>query len=129
MRITWGTVDKNGTAVSGGNNVTRDDKGRYRINLGFSSNPPAIVGSQTRSGNLSEANTDGIVFPTLSGAGATALTGNNVGATDDRSFSFMAVGDALAPMDGLRILWGALNADGKTVSSSGGFSIGKTNSA
>lgn len=131
MHIQWGTVDKNGTAVSGGNNVSRipGANGEYRINLGFSNpaNQPAVVGTQTRSDNVTEANTDGIAFSQVSTTSAVAITGNNIGVREDRPFSYMAVGDALDPLPVIqRVLWGAINSDGTPVSSSEGFSVAKT---
>ena len=127
MRISWGSVDKDGRAVSGGNSVTKFGTGEYRINFAFSNpkNPPAVVGTQTRSANLTEANTDGIVFPIVSTAAATVNTGNNVGTREDRSFSYIAAGETLDPTVAQPVLWGAVDAQGNTVAGSGGFSVTK----
>ena len=104
MRIYWGTVDKNGDAVSGGKSVTKVNTGQYSIIFGFNG-LPAIVGSQTRYGKLDEANTDGIVFTPVMAKVATAITGNNVGVKEDRSFSFMAAGENDETSTD-RVLWG-----------------------
>jgi hypothetical protein len=131
MRIFWGTVDSNGQRVSdgGGSTVTHINPGEYTISLGYKvTTIPAIVGSQTRSGNVSEANTDGIVFPLLAPQSATAITGDNTGAQQDRSFSFIAAGEtgmAEEPVTPQLVLWGTINADGESVNNSGGFSVAK----
>ncbi len=127
MRIYWGTVDKNGIAVSGGNRVTKTNTGRYSISFAFRS-LPAIVGSQTRSGNLDEFNTDGIVFNSVIATVATAITGNNVGVKEDRRFCFMAAGES-DQVSTDRVLWGVVNSEGKLVNDSGGVSVSKPNEA
>jgi hypothetical protein len=122
MSIYWATVDKNGEAVSGGKSVTQVAAGQYSIILGFSG-LPAIVGTQTRSRNLDEFNTDGIVFSSVMEKAATAITGNNVGVREDRSFCFMAAGDSGEPSD--RVLWGLVDSEGNLVGGSLGVSVPK----
>jgi hypothetical protein len=127
MNISWGTIDANGIAVSGGNNVVNMTTGEYRINLGFVPNmTPALVGTQTRSGNTGEANTDGIVFPMLGGSAATVITGDNTGTRQNRSFCYIAAGETTADIaiNGRnRVLWGVINSDGTIVAGSGGFTV------
>jgi hypothetical protein len=123
MRIYWGTVDKNGDAVSGGKSVTKVNTGQYSIIFGFNG-LPAIVGSQTRYGKLDEANTDGIVFTPVMAKVATAITGNNVGVKEDRSFSFMAAGENDETSTD-RILWGLVDSEGNLVGGSLGVSASK----
>ena len=127
MRIYWGTVDANGVVISngGGASVSPEKPGAYDINLNYT-NTPAIVGSQTSSGNSGEANTDGIVFPFVTPSQATAFTGNNVGSQQNRSFSFITAGEAnnvSQPIPPTSVLWGAINADGLTLAGSGGFKV------
>jgi hypothetical protein len=123
MRIYWGTVDKNGDAVSGGKSVTKVNTGQYSIIFGFNG-LPAIVGSQTRYGKLDEANTDGIVFTPVMAKVATAITGNNVGVKEDRSFSFMAAGENDETSTD-RVLWGLVDSEGNLVGGSLGVSASK----
>ena len=127
MRIYWGTVDKNGNAVSGGNRVTKLSTGQYSISFAFKG-LPAIVGSQTLSRQLDEANTDGIVFTPVSATVATAITGNNVGVKEDRRFCFIAAGDN-DEVSTDRVLWGAVDSKGKLISSSGGVSVSEPDPA
>ena len=93
----WGTIDANGTIVSGSGDfrVLKTGSGVYNItfNHHFSA-IPAISGSQTRLGALGEWPTDNVVFPFLNENSATAITGNGSagGNQSDRSFSFIAVG-------------------------------------
>ena len=127
MRIYWGTVDANGVMISsgGGASVSPEKTGAYEINLAYTS-IPAIVGSQTSSGNTGEANTDGIVFPFLDQTQASAFTGDNNGTAQNRSFSFIAAGEDTAvpgPYPPTPVLWGAINADGSIVGGSGGFKV------
>lgn len=136
MRICWATVNSNGTLLSSGGAITISPhnlgSGQYVTSLPYNS-MPSIVGCQTRLGNTSEANTDGIVFPFLSATSATAITGNNNGTPDDRSFSFIAAGETATPVGPLLnpslILWGVITADGTIASSSGGFTIPKPTQA
>lgn len=127
MRIYWGTVDANGVLISngGGASVSPEKTGAYSIGLTYT-NTPAIVGSQTSSGNSGEANTDGIVFPFVNQSQATAFTGNNNGSQQNRSFSFITAGEDnndSQPIPPTCVLWGAINADGLTVGGSGGFKV------
>jgi len=92
---------------------------------------PAIVATQTNSGSLSEANTDGVVVPLLTNSSATVITGNNKSTPEYRSFSFIAVGNGSPikpvgelPLGQSSLLWGSINADGTIAGSSGGFGIG-----
>ena len=129
MGIYWGTVDKNGIAVSGGNRVTRFIDGEYSISFAFKgSTVPAVVGTQTRYGNLDEANTDGIVFTNVFASAATAITGNNVGTKENRSFCFMAMGEN-DQVNTDRVLWGVVNSKGELISDSGGVSVSKPRDA
>jgi hypothetical protein len=93
-RIVWGTVNANGSPASGeGFEVTKTASGQYNISFDPPfSGLPSIVGSQTRFGALNQNTSDNIVFPFLSNAQATALTGDNSGDHRDRNFSFIAVG-------------------------------------
>lgn len=94
-RTIWGTVNANGTILSGSGDfaVNRTGNGQYQIqfNDDFSATP-AIVGSQVLFGNQGESPLDNIVFPFLNKNGATAFTGDSKGNVGDRSFSFIAVG-------------------------------------
>jgi hypothetical protein len=105
--------------------------GQYEITfeLAFTS-MPAIVATQTNSGNISEANTDGIVVPLLTEASATLITGNNKSTPDNRSFSFIAVGQGGpgSPQIQDLILWGSINGDGTIAGGSGGFWVGHQSS-
>lgn len=131
MQIVWGTVTEfvNRTPDSGAGYTiaAMGAAGEYSIGFRFKANTvPAIVGSQTSSGNTGEANTDGIVFPMLSSQNAVAITGDNTGAQQDRNFSFIAAGEtglAEQQLDQL-ILWGTVLADGTVANSSGGFTVG-----
>lgn len=93
----WGTIDANGTIVSGSGDfkILKIGSGVYNINFDHHfSSIPAISGSQTRYGAQSEWPTDNVVFPFLNENSATAITGNGSagGNQSDRSFSFIAVG-------------------------------------
>ena len=135
MRICWATVNPNGSLVSSGGAISflhPAGSGQYPTSLPYNS-MPSIVGCQTRLGNTGEANTDGIVFPFLTAISATAITGNNNGTQEERSFSLIAAGETATPVGPLinptLILWGVINADGTTASGSGGFTIPKPSQA
>jgi hypothetical protein len=92
--IVWGEINADGSILSGqGFESTRISTGQYSI-VFTPTFPvtPAIVGSQTRYGNAGQNPVDNIVFPFVSNAQATALTGDNTGRLQDRNFSFIAVG-------------------------------------
>ena len=95
IRTIWGTVNANGTILSGSGDfsVNRVDNGQYQIqfNDDFAATP-AMVGSQVLYGKLSENPVDNVVFPFLNKNGATAITGDSEGKHTDRSFSFIATG-------------------------------------
>jgi hypothetical protein len=130
MRFFWGTSKSSGHNDSHGGESTVDltgTTGQYLIDFDFKATTiPAIVGSQTNSGNVGEANTDGIVFPRLDQQGATAITGDNTGAQQNRSFSFIAASDAVITTPRVQqVLWGAVTENGEVVSGSGGFLVTK----
>jgi hypothetical protein len=92
--IVWGEINADGSILSGhGFESTRISTGQYSI-VFTPTFPitPAIVGSQTRYGNATQDPRDNIVFPFVTNAQATALTGDNEGKLQDRNFSFIAVG-------------------------------------
>ncbi|WGS47908.1 hypothetical protein LFL97_38940 (plasmid) [Burkholderia sp. JSH-S8] len=90
----WGSVQGNGTIVdgSGGFTVRRESTGTYQLsfNSAFANNP-AIVGSQWGYGG-GQNTLDNVIFPALSGSGATVQTGDSNGKYTDRNFSFIAIG-------------------------------------
>ncbi|NSZ17882.1 hypothetical protein [Agrobacterium vitis] len=94
-RTIWGTINANGTILSGSGDfaVSRTGNGQYQIqfNDDFSATP-AIVGSQVLGGSLSQNPLDNLVFPFLNKNGATALTGDAHGNQGDRNFSFIVIG-------------------------------------
>ncbi len=94
VQTIWGSINANGTKASGENySVTLLETGVYVISFEPVFNGlPAVVGSQTRYGNIKEHNTDGVAFPLLSYATATAVTGNGDGSKENRDFSFIATG-------------------------------------
>lgn len=94
--IRWANVSANGSiyAASEGISITRIGDGQYAISFSPPfSKVPAIVGTQTGYGTINERTTDNVVFPFVSEANATALTGDDKGIHVDRGFSIIAIGD------------------------------------
>lgn len=137
-RVLWGVIKPDGKTVSGSGGFTvtqpQDQPGQYVIAFPnqFSS-LPAIAATQTNLGNLTESNRDGIVVPVLTTGSATLITGNNKSTPENRSFSFIAIGDKgpasteiTQPQYGpYNILWGSINANGTIAGGSGGFAVGR----
>ena len=97
MLTLWGAINADGSinSSSGGFSVTNQGPGQYVLSFRTLFNSvPAIVGSQTNFGTIVEMNTDGVVFPFVNTGSATVITGDNKGNQGNRSFSFIAVGDA-----------------------------------
>ena len=92
--IIGGTISPEGTVISGkGFTVEKKSTGEYAISFNYNfSETPAIVGSQTGYGPK-EVPFDVVCFPTLNKTGATAITGDNVGNSSDRQFSFIVMGE------------------------------------
>ena len=94
--ISWGYINADGTIKDGSGDftVTRVDNGVYQVS--FSREfiaTPAVVGSQTGYGSLGQANTDGVAFPFVEQISFTAKTGDSKGSAQNRSFSFIAIGN------------------------------------
>lgn len=91
----YGTIGKDGNIISGsGFEVTKQQTGQFTIDFEMNfKEVPAIVGSQTGWGKLSENTLDNVVFPFLSNGSATALTGDASGHPSSRQFSFIAMGE------------------------------------
>lgn len=91
----YGTINKDGVILSGsGFSVTKHQTGQFIIDFEQEfKDIPAIVGSQTGWGKLSENTLDNVVFPFLSNGSATALTGDSSGDPSSRQFSFIAMGE------------------------------------
>ncbi len=92
----WGSIHSDGTIKSsgGGFSVSRQGTGQYVISFRTQFvNIPSMVATQTNWGKLDERTTDGAVIPFLDSGEATVLTGNSDGTHDDRSFSFIAIGN------------------------------------
>ncbi|KVN39757.1 hypothetical protein WJ63_30035 [Burkholderia pyrrocinia] len=72
--------------------MRRESTGTYQLsfNSAFANNP-AIVGSQWGYGG-GQNTLDNVIFPALSGSGATVQTGDSNGKYTDRNFSFIAIG-------------------------------------
>jgi hypothetical protein len=92
-----GTINADGSVKSAGINgftVQKQNSGQYLITfVPPFADTPAIVGSQTRFGNVNDENpSDNVVFPLLDNGSATAVTGDSDGNHRDRSFSFIARG-------------------------------------
>lgn len=90
----WGSVQSNGTVVdgSGGFSVRRESNGTYQLSFNTAFiKTPAIVGSQWGYGNGQDTR-DNVIFPALSGSGATIQTGDSNGKYTDRNFSFVVIG-------------------------------------
>ena len=90
----WGSVQGNGTVVdgSGGFTVKRESTGTYQLSFSTAfTKTPAIVGSQWGYGG-GQNTLDNVIFPALSGSGATIQTGDSYGKYSDRNFSFVAIG-------------------------------------
>nr|WP_094463291.1 hypothetical protein [Pannonibacter phragmitetus] len=69
--------------------------GIYQISFnGNFAGLPAITGSQVMWGTMSESPLDNVVFPYLTAASATVITGASNGAPQNRSFSFIAMGES-----------------------------------
>lgn len=102
MNIIWGVVNADGTIASGSGGagdyefaVINEGPGIYQISFnGNFEGVPAITGSQVMYGSISESSLDNVVFPYLTAASATAITGASNGAAGNRSFSFIAVGES-----------------------------------
>ncbi|SUB01875.1 Uncharacterised protein [Pannonibacter phragmitetus] len=102
MTTIWGVVNANGTIASGSGGegdydfaVINEGPGVYQISFnGNFAGLPAITGSQVLWGTLSESPLDNVVFPYLTAASATAITGASNGSQQNRSFSFIAVGES-----------------------------------
>ncbi|WP_430511657.1 hypothetical protein [Pannonibacter phragmitetus] len=102
MNIIWGVVNANGSIASGSGgagsyefDVINEGPGIYQISFnGNFAGVPAITGSQVMYGNMAESSLDNVVFPYLTAASATAITGASNGAAGNRSFSFIAVGES-----------------------------------
>ncbi|MGL3606961.1 hypothetical protein ACSV9I_10635 [Rhizobium sp. G187] len=95
IRTIWGTVNANGTILSGSGDfaVSRTANGQYQIQFNDDFTvTPAMVGSQVLYQGLNENPIDNVVFPFLNKNGATAITGDAAGNHGDRSFSFIAIG-------------------------------------
>ena len=95
--IVWAEVGADGDLLSGtGCSVTKTSEGTYQIDFTDNfSDTPAIVGSQVNRKSPSEVTTDNVVFPLVTHAQATALTGDKNGDLSNRSFSFIAVGETV----------------------------------
>jgi len=91
----WGSIEKDGTIVSGsgGFSVKRESTGNYSILFKNQfTNNPAMTGAQWGYGS-GESTLDNVIFPSLSGGGATVQTGDGGGHYTDRNFSFIAIGN------------------------------------
>lgn len=98
-RIEWASVNEDGTFAtptshSKGAAVREEPQpGRFKITFTPAFQTiPSIVGSQTRYGELDQAATDNVVFPSVAPDSAIAITGGGDGAHVHRAFSFIAIG-------------------------------------
>lgn len=92
-----GTINGDGSVKSAGTKgftVQKQSAGQYLITFTPPfADTPAIVGSQTNFGNVSDENpSDNVVFPLLDKGSATVVTGDSEGNHKDRTFSFIARG-------------------------------------
>lgn len=102
MEIIWGVVNADGSIASGSGGagdyefaVINEGPGIYQISFnGNFKGVPAITGSQVMFGSMTESSLDNVVFPYLTEANATAITGASNGAAGNRSFSFIAIGES-----------------------------------
>ncbi|WP_256979337.1 MULTISPECIES: hypothetical protein [unclassified Burkholderia] len=90
----WGSVQGNGTVVdgSGGFTVKRESTGTYQLSFSTAFiKTPAATASQWGYGG-GQSTLDNVIFPALSGSGATIQTGDANGKYTDRNFSFVIIG-------------------------------------
>lgn len=90
----WGSVQGNGTIVdgSGGFTVKRESTGTYQLSFSTAfTKTPAATASQWGYGG-GQNTLDNVIFPALSGNGATIQTGDSNGKYTDRNFSFVIIG-------------------------------------
>ncbi|VWD58933.1 MULTISPECIES: hypothetical protein [Burkholderia cepacia complex] len=90
----WGSVQGNGTVVdgSGGFTVKRESTGTYQLSFSTAFiKTPAATASQWGYGG-GQNTLDNVIFPALSGSGATIQTGDANGKYTDRNFSFVIIG-------------------------------------
>ena len=97
-QIIYGTVDAKGEKISGNSfSSTNEASGRYRVRFEppFAS-PPAVTTSQVFAGvhNNGGDSRDNALVITIEKDKVRIRTGNADGGTEDRSFSFIAVGPA-----------------------------------
>ncbi|MBN3815404.1 hypothetical protein G3N57_01735 [Paraburkholderia sp. Se-20369] len=72
--------------------MRRESNGTYQLSFNTAFiKTPAIVGSQWGYGNGQDTR-DNVIFPALSGSGATIQTGDSNGKYTDRNFSFVVIG-------------------------------------
>lgn len=94
-KIVWGTINADGSVVDGSDDFSVSVQGSGQYVISFSptfSGTPAVVGSQTRFGNLGEWPSDTLCFPFVSGGSVTAITGSGSN-PGNRNFSFIAIGN------------------------------------
>ncbi|GAB6260599.1 hypothetical protein [Photobacterium sp. R1] len=96
MKIVYGNIDKNGNIVSGSGDFTVENVGAGHYKVGFKQAfhlAPSVVGSQTDYDSSNQSPLDNIVFPFVETTGFSANVGGANGSFQNRSFSFIAIGE------------------------------------
>ena len=128
--VIWGTVDKDGNAISGKNfQSKRTDKGIYQLSFQNAPDVAPVIGLTAGRGDSEDDGSDCLFsYDNVTKTGCTVYS-ENVGGTnrapDDEYFSFVAFFPA-SEIPGL--VYGSVDESGNTISGSEGWSISPSNS-